>query len=40
MLRGPQGYLRKMYLLALGGKGIDMEALDARTQSLGRYRIR
>ena len=37
MLRGPQGYLRKMYLLALGGKGIDMEALDARTQSLGPF---
>ena len=37
MLKGPQGYLRKMYLLALGGKGIDMEALDARTQSLGPF---
>jgi RecA/RadA recombinase len=37
MLRGPQGYLRKMYLLALGGKGIDMKALDARTQSLGPF---
>ena len=37
MLKGPQGYLRKMYLLALGDKGIDMDALDARTQSLGPF---
>ena len=26
-----------MYLLALGDKGIDMDALDARTQSLGPF---
>lgn len=37
MLKGPQGYLRKMYLFALGDKGIDMDALDARTQSLGPF---
>ena len=37
LLKGPEGYLRKMYLHALGGGNVDLEQLEARAQSLGPF---
>ena len=37
LLKGPEGYMRKMYLHALGGGNVNLEQLESRAQSLGPF---
>tara|TARA_B100000029_G_scaffold514395_1_gene617043 strand:- start:147 stop:3881 length:3735 start_codon:yes stop_codon:yes gene_type:complete len=37
LLKGPTGYMRKMYLYAMGGSNIDLAKLESRAESLAPF---